>query len=272
MIIGNPMVFPQLPIEDALERMRELGYEGIEVVDSAFESCRTEALKGQFAARVQALGLTLVRYNTADADYFTPLAHAEDWPRIVEGLQRDIDTTAALGLQQLLTWEGRPPPGATREAIHGWVLDATTHLFEAAIDYARSRAVRLSVEVHPFTMGIDTEFLVKLCDRLDPEYFGVTYDCCHIGVGLPDGYIEAIHTLGQRIKHLHFSDSDQCSSELHFAPGTGCLDLPGIVRALREVGFQGTCMLDLWLYPFPLEGSRRGVPYLRRVMEELQIA
>ena len=61
MIIGNPMVFPQLPIEDALERMRELGYEGIEVVDSAFESCRTEALKGQFAARVQALGLTLVR-------------------------------------------------------------------------------------------------------------------------------------------------------------------------------------------------------------------
>jgi hypothetical protein len=28
MIIGNPMMLPQLPIEDALERMKLLGYEG----------------------------------------------------------------------------------------------------------------------------------------------------------------------------------------------------------------------------------------------------
>ena len=271
MIIGNPMVFMQLPVEDALERLRELGYEGVEVVESAIRDCRTDALKRLFAERVKALGLTLVRYNTADAEYFTRLADREDWPRIARGLQRDIDTTAALGIQQLLTWEGRPPPEATRDDIHGWVLDATTRLFEDAIDYARAKGVRLSVEVHPFTMGIDVEFMVKLCDRLDPEYFGVTYDCCHFGVGLPDAYVEAIHTLGGRIQHLHFSDSDQCSSELHFAPGTGCLDLQGIVRALGDVRFQGTCMLDLWLYPFPVEGSRSGVPYLRRVMVELRI-
>ena len=271
MIIGNPMVFMQLPIEDALERMRELGYEGIEVCFGAIQDCKTDALKQQFNERVHALGMTLIRYNTADADYFTPLTGREDGPRIVKGLRQDIDTTAALGIRQLLTWEGRPPPDTTRDEIYGWVLDATTRLFEDAIDYARPKNVELSVEVHPFTMGIDPEFLAKLCDRLDPDYFNVTYDCCHFGVGLPKGYIEAIHTLGHRIRHIHFSDSDTQSSELHFAPGTGCLDLPGIVRALQEIRFQGTCMLDLWLYPFPVEGSRIGVPYLRRVMNDLQV-
>ena len=31
MLIGNPMMLQQLPIEDALERMTALGYEGIEI-------------------------------------------------------------------------------------------------------------------------------------------------------------------------------------------------------------------------------------------------
>ena len=271
MIIGNPMIFRPLPVEDALERMKRLGYEGVEVCLLEIQACKTDGLRRQFTERVRSFGMTLVRYNVAAADYFTPLAHPHDWPRVLEGLKQDIDIAAALGIHQLLTWEGRAPEGASKNDIHGWVLDTTVQLFQEAIKYARERDVRLSIEVHPFTLGIDTDFLVKLCDRLDPGYFSVTYDCSHFGVGLPDGYIDAIRKLGHRIQHLHFSDSDKRSSELHFAPGTGCLDLQGIVCALKEVGFHGTCMLDLWLYPFPMEAARTGVPYLRRVMEELGV-
>ena len=56
---------------------------------------------------------------------------------------------------------------------------------------------------------------------------------------------------------------------MHYAPGTGCLDLPGIVAALKEIGFRGTMMLDLWLYPFPEDGSRIGVPYVAEVVRKL---
>jgi sugar phosphate isomerase/epimerase len=108
---------------------------------------------------------------------------------------------------------------------------------------------------------------MQLCDRLDSPDFGVVYDCCHFGVGLPDHYIDAIRRLGRRIHHVHFSDSDKVSSELHYAPGTGCLDLSGIVAALKEIGFDGTMMLDLWLYPLPEEGSRIGVPFVRNVLQ-----
>ena len=121
------------------------------------------------------------------------------------------------------------------------------------------------------TLGIDLDFMIKLCDSLDSKYFGVTYDCCHFAIGLPDGYIDAILKLGKRIKHLHFSDSDKKSSELHFPPGKGCLDLPGIVKALKQVNFKGTAMLDVWLYPMPEEGSRIGIPYLHKVMKNLGI-
>ena len=88
-------------------------------------------------------------------------------------------------------------------------------------------------------------------------------------MGLPDGYLGAIARLGKRIGHVHFYDSDKISSELHFPPGTGCLDLQGIEQALKEVGFDGTMMLDLWLYPLPEYGTEIGVPYVRDVIQRL---
>ena len=112
-------------------------------------------------------------------------------------------------------------------------------LFQQAVRQAEPHGIDVLVEVHPFTLGIDVDWLVKLADGVGSERFGVTYDSCHFSVGLPDAYIEAIGKLGSRIKTVHLSDSDKKSSELHFPPGKGCLDMDGIVAALKSFGFAG---------------------------------
>ena len=89
---------------------------------------------------------------------------------------------------------------------------------------------------------------------------------------MPDDYIRAIERLGPRLGHVHFSDGEKRTSEVHFAPGTGCLDLEGIVSALKKIGFQESVMLDLWLYPFPLEELRLGAPYVQEVVAKLGIS
>ena len=267
--IGNPMIFHQYPIEQALRLTAGFGYRRLEIWPPQIAACRTDALRREFADHAAALGLSLVRLNAAAADYFAPLKTCRDTEVIVSGLKRDIDLAHSLGMTQLLTWEGRRPEGATPADIRGWILEATTEIFIEAVEYGRSRGVSLSVEVHPFTLGIDLDFLVSLCDGVGSDAFGVTYDCCHFGVGLPEGYIQAIRKLGARIKHVHFSDSDKVSSELHFAIGKGCLDLDGIVAALKQIRFHGTMMLDLWLYPFPEEGTKISLPYVSKAMESL---
>jgi sugar phosphate isomerase/epimerase len=272
MVIGNPMIFRQLPLEDALRKMVSLGYDAVELWPPQIQQCRTPALRKGLADFIASLGLKAVRLNAADPPYFQTLGSAADVAAVVAGLKADIDAAVELGMTQLLTYEGRIPHGATREDRFGWILDATVDLFRQALVHARTRGVSLSVEVHPFTLGIDTEWIVELCDRLDAPDFGVVYDCCHFGVGLPNDYIGAIRRLGRRIHHVHFSDSDKVSSELHYAPGTGCLDLTGIVAELKETGFKGSVMLDLWLYPLPEDGSRIGVPYVRQVCAELGLA
>lgn len=269
MLIGNPMIFRQLPLDMALAKMAELGHDALELWPPQIETCRTPSLCRQLAEYIRSLGLKAIRLNAADRAYFQTLGRGDDVGNVVAGLQADIDLAASLGMSQLLTWEGRCPAGAGRQDRYGWLLDQTTRAFERAIAHGRRKGVSLSIEVHPYTVGIDLDWTIDLCDRLDDSAFGVTYDCCHFAVGLPDDYIAAVHKLARRIKHVHFCDSDRVTSELHFAPGAGCLDLDAIVEALRTVGFDGTMMLDLWLYPLPEHGSRVGVPYLRKVMDKL---
>jgi len=269
MLIGNPMIFRDLPLEAALRQMAALGYDALELWPPQIAACRTPALRRQLAEHCTGLGLPLVRLNAAGADYFGPWESPATARTILTGLKRDIDAAAELGMTDLLTWEGRAPAGSTPADIHGWVLDETVAVFRVATEYAQARGVRLSVEVHPFTLGIDLTFLHALFERVGADDFGVTYDCCHFGVGLPHDYVAAIGALGPRLHHVHFCDSDQTSSELHFPPGRGQLDLPAIVAALRSIGYQGSMMLDLWLYPLPEEGSRIGVPYVREVMRTL---
>ena len=269
--IGNPMIFHRYPLEQALRLMVKFGYRALELWPQQIEMCRTDDLRRQLAVYAKSLGLTLVRLNAAAADYFPPLQSRRDAQGIIAGVKRDIDICRSLGMTQLLTWEGRKPEAATPKDIHGWILEETTKIFREAVRYGDSKGVSLSVEVHPFTLGMDLDFLVKLCDAVGSDSFGVTYDCCHFGVGLPKDYIRAISKLGSRIQHVHFSDSDQRSSEVHFAIGEGCLDLDGIVKALKQIKFKGTVMLDLWLYPFPEQGTKASLAYVSKVMKTLGI-
>ena len=269
MVIGNPMIFLKYPFEEALRSLVKFGFDGVELWPPQIEVCKTDELRKQLAEHISSLGLSLVGLNCADPPYFEALESPDDVEGVVQGLKQDIDIAASMGMSQLLSWDGRRLESMTDTDLHGWVLDETVNIFREAVSYAETKGITITVEIHPFTVGIDLDFACKLYDRIDSPSFGITYDSCHFAVGLPDGYIDAIPKLGHRINNVHFADSDKHSSELHFAPGTGCLDLDRIVAELKAIRYQGPMMLDLWLYPFPEEGSKIGMPYIREVMKTL---
>ncbi len=157
-----------------------------------------------------------------------------------------------------------PAPGQARVAVAAASLNFG--------DIARCRGgVAAVMGEPPFTLGMDVEFIKQLCDRLSREHFGILFDFCHFGVGKPTSYVQAIYELGDRIQHLHYSDSDQQTSELHFPPGKGKLDLEAMDRALRDIGFRGTSTLDLYGYPLPEQGYRWGLPRYREGLERIGI-
>jgi sugar phosphate isomerase/epimerase len=274
MIVGNPMIFLQSPLEDAIHRMAELGYESLELWPRQIEACRTPAQRERFARFVERAGLKLIRMNAADPPYFQALdmsasAAASDGA-IVAGLVAEAKRAADFGMRQLLTWEGRVPPGADRQQRFGSILHRTANIFQRAFASGNLADMSISIEVHPFTLGIDVEWLLRLCEEVGSDSFGVTYDSCHFGVGLPTRYVEAIGQIGRHLHHVHYSDSDTVTSEVHFAPGTGVLNLDAIDSALADIGFSGSLMLDLYQDPLPVEGSHLGIARLRKLLAQLR--
>jgi len=218
------------------------------------------------AAASMPFGLNVIGFK-----WFRPFGTEEELAATLRRLKADIDYAVALGVADVMIWEGVRPERAGRNVLEQHCLPRLLALLGEALPYAHRRGLNILCEPHPFTVAIEDWFAIELYDRLAAPNFGFIYDCCHYAVGRPDDYARAIANLGHRIRHIHFADSDLRTSELHFPPGEGELDLGAVVDALAAIGYRGTISLDLYGWPMPERGAAVGIPYLRRVIDRLSL-
>ena len=269
-LCGNSITFEAYPVEEACQRLAAAGCNAVEMWPPHLAGCRSPSLLKQFRDFAAELGLELWGYNAVGADYFQPFGSQANYDRTLAGLKADVDHALELGVQDVMVWEGLRP--ADSDIPDADLLDVLVSLFTEAIDYARPKGARFTAEPHPFTLGMDNDFMKQLCDQLDRAHFGVLFDFCHYGVGQPQTYVGAIYELGTRIEHLHYSDTDGLTSELHYPPGKGLLDLEAMNKALIDIGFAGTSTLDMYGYPVPEQGYLWGLPIYREALIEIGIA
>ena len=269
---GSTISFEDYPVEEALRLMRDAGCTRVEMWIGHLKRCRTEMLRRGFAQyAMDDLGLEMGALNVVGEPYFKPFGTDEELQGTLDGLKKDMEIALALGVRDVLIWEGVRPKGMSDSECERQLLPRLIEMFQSVIKFAKPHNARFIVEPHPFTVGMNDHFLIKLCDSLDPAHFGVLYDCCHYGVGQPKDYVGAIHRLGRRIRHIHFSDSDQVTSELHYAPGQGKMDLPSIVQAFKDIGYDGTLTLDLYANPTPVYSARQCLEQVNQACEFLGI-
>lgn len=268
---GSTITLCDYPVEQALGIFREAGFTRLEMWVHHLKQCKTPGLQESFGAFAKSLGIGMGGLNVVGEDYFQPFGTDAERERTLRMIESDVRFARSLGATDVLLWEGRAPKGTSERQWLDELLPGLIELFREAIAYAKPLGMRLLVEPHPFTVGMSDTFLIRLCDALDPECFGVTYDFCHYGVGRKHDYADAIRTLGRRIRHLHFSDSDMETSELHFPVGRGRMDVPSILKALREIKYDGTMALDLYGYPTPVEALAASAPRYREALDYLGI-
>jgi sugar phosphate isomerase/epimerase len=204
--------------------------------------------------------------------YFKPFGTDEELKATLEGLKEDLNLALSLGVRDVLIWEGVRPKGLSDLECEQQLLPRLIGMFQSVVQFAKPHHARFFAEPHPFTVGMNDQFLIKLYDALDPAHFGVLYDCCHYGVGQPQDYTGAILRLGRRIRHIHYSDSDQVTSELHYAPGMGKMNLQAVLQAFKVIGYDGTLTLDLYGNPTPVYSARQCAPNVDQACQFLGLA
>jgi sugar phosphate isomerase/epimerase len=271
MIITGSIAFLDDPLEQALARIKACGFDGVEIWQPHLVKCRTPALLSWFGRHARAIGLPVLGLNVIGFDWFQPFGTDAELATTLRQLKASADDAEALGVPYLMIWEGVRPARAGRNVLEQHCLPRLLDVLGEVLPYAEKKGLHLLSEPHPFTVGIDDWFAIELYDRLAAPNFGYIYDCCHYGVGRPTDYVPAIANLGHRIHHIHFADSDMKTSEFHFPPGEGALELDAIVNAFAAIGYHGTISLDLYGWPLPEQGAAIGVPYLRSVIERLGV-
>jgi sugar phosphate isomerase/epimerase len=113
----------------------------------------------------------------------------------------------------------------------------------------------VSCELHPFTFALKHRALGELGTALRSVGAGICFDFCHFGVALGRDLVSSLDDdVVAAIDHIHYSDTDTVTSELHFPPGEGVLDLDAI--GARMAGKAIAASWDLFGWPGPRRAVR----------------
>lgn len=254
-------------IETICRVVRQAGFDAIEVSRPAFyEKLTTPETRSAFVNWCRSIGLGLYGFDCwVDVEPFTA------FDATLAEFAKSIEFATALDLGLVISHDTWARTHGDRPASD--VLATNVQLFRRVADMTVAAGLTLVFEPHPDTLSMDDAWCVDFCDAVaegrPAGSVGILFDTCHYGVGQPLTYLRAIETLGPRIRHVHFSDGDCRTYALHLPVGDGCLDLPGVTAALKQVGFHGSLTCDLYNYPLLEEGAWRNVEPIRAVEREL---
>jgi sugar phosphate isomerase/epimerase len=222
------------PLETTVRRIKQYGYESIEISGEPTQYDTTDArklLKDTGMRCWGAVTLTLGERNLAAKDE-GQRARSVDYVNsvitMVSELEGEIITLVPATV-------GKVVPDATPEEEWGWVVEATKECFA----HAQAKGVRIAIEpLNRFETYLFNRCAqaLALADAVSPEC-GVCLDAFHLNIEEADMY-DAIRLAGPRLFDFHVADNNR------FAAGLGHLDWPKIVSTLKDVGYDGALTME----------------------------
>ncbi len=249
-----------LPLEQALDRARDLGARAVDIIampgsgqlDPAAVARDPLSWIHRVGAALRRRGLRCSALNAAVAD-----PHRADRPGVRRRALAEAEALArlcaGLGARVVTLYPGYVHPG---DAMPGG-LAATCRAWMAI---GRRHGVHLAPEVHWRSALPTPQSAVALAAQVPGLRF--TLDPSHqLAAGLP---LADWLPLLPRVVHVHWRDAG--TDRLHVAWGTGSLDGDGLISWLRSAGYRG------WLTAEPLPGTAPGPSDLAALLRHLRQA
>ncbi len=255
--------------------LADLGYEGIEImadVPHAYPLHLDDEAIDRTARHLSSKGLKVSNINAfmhhADGDTYHP-----SWIEQDENLRRKriqytlacIDLAARWGVKTISTEPGGPLENgmSSREGIR---------LFReglAAVEQkARSQGVRVLIEPEPGLLIENSRQFKDFFEDLDPEVFGINFDIGHFFC-VGEDPAALVKSLRDVTHHYHLEDIAASREHHHLMLGHGAIDIPGVLRAIHEVGYDGFVTVELYTYAEDARGAAlEALEFLRRNQPE----
>jgi sugar phosphate isomerase/epimerase len=254
---GSSICFKPYSLDEALSGLAAAGFENVEIgaVKDFLEHLDPDDLGPGVIAETRTLleanGLRVVSMS-GHAPLHLELGR--------ERLGRVLHAGAELGIVVLNTFTGDAETEAERAAF--------VENVRSIADEARGLGIALCIETDSNLMPT-AEVGVRLLDEIGNDWVRINYDPGNVvyyaGVSPEDDLEHALPRLG----HVHLKDKRGGKGVLDFPPlGEGELDIPRMLRDIRDSGFSGPVSMEIEFtnYEWPgwqecVEAARRGKAY-----------
>jgi sugar phosphate isomerase/epimerase len=225
--------------QDFVNRAAELEVEGVSLESCFFESLEPAYL-GEIKAALDERGLERV-LAWGHPDGLEAGRNEEAWREMNELIPRarfmgaDIMRIVASSLM-------------FRNEPHGPQIDAIVRMLKESVRIAADHGVVLAIENHIDYTSAEIE---QILERVGSESLKVNFDTGNT-MRMMEDPVAAAGRLGPYTVATHTKDVDACRhvrpEEWYFFSsvpvGTGLIDMPGVVQALRDCGYEGVLAVE----------------------------
>lgn len=238
----NNWIFGAAPLEDVVQRVSTIGFDGIELVGepSIYKPAHVRDLVEDFGLKVFSIcGM----HPGPDSHDLRLLSHPDPKERQkgVDYVKACVDLAKSVGARSVLAVPnlvGQPRTFVSRQAD----LDACVEPFRQAAEYAGSQDILLTIEPinrYEVSLIFSVADAMELAKRVDHPACRIMGDTFHMQIEEGDGIPNAIRRAGNYwFQHLHVADNTR------EAPGMGTLPWREILRALNDIDYQGVISME----------------------------
>ena len=262
MIIGCfALIEPFTPMERQFQAIAEMGIKYADLTDS-HDGASLSAEYG-FGAAISLdghPGRIRDMASAAGVTLTTVCAHANLLdavsPEVYGTFQivKAVRLAALLGIKHVITTEGEPRTDFGHNLTESEQIFSIREKLQTPIAWARELGVEILLETH----GPITDSVERMGDLLDAigcdDTVGICLDTGNSWLGGAEP-IDYVTTFGKRIGHVHWKDmpaemeakrGEMFGCGMAVIPlGDGVIDLPPIIAALQEIGFEGGTTLEI---------------------------
>jgi fructoselysine 3-epimerase len=263
-----PVWVPAYTLEDTIERIAKIGYEGIEIgagSPHAYPPCLTKERRKHIRKVLDDNGIALSSMLPALSggpghNLTSPIP--EERRHTIDHYKDLVELTAEWGGKIVLY-------------IPGWIIFGTTfkqawEWSTAALSEIADKAARFDVTLVIEPVSFDTNFVdkgeeaIEMMEEVNKPNVKLMFDTFHT-LYRKEPSSDYIYRMGKNLRHMHISDNNR------LPPGQGRGDFISVINSLKDIDFDGYLTMELGFDRRDIEPdfvARQSYEYLKPLVDE----
>jgi sugar phosphate isomerase/epimerase len=248
--------FMRFPFDEAAARIAEIGYDGLELMADVPHAWPAGLLEGPKREIRKAMERNKLRFSNVNAFMMNAIADHrqpywypsfiepdEGYRRVrIDHTKRALSLCAELGAPHITTEPGGPiAPGQTREQA----VDLFVEVLKPLAEHADKLGVLLLIEPEPGLLIETTDEYLEVAERLNAPSIGLNFDIGH-AFCMSEDLPRQIAKMAKHTRHYHLEDIAATRVHHHMIPGSGAIDFPEVIGAIKKTGYDNWLTIELY--------------------------